>query len=36
MVLDIDGTYRTMEAGSKILLWEHHGGENQMFEIVQA
>jgi len=33
-VLDIEGG--TMEPGSRLLLWEHHGGENQMFELVQA
>jgi len=39
LVLDIEGGGREhggMVAGSRVLLWEHHGGENQMFEIVQA
>lgn len=34
LVLDIDEGI--MEPGSRLILWEHHGGDNQMFEIVQA
>ena len=34
LVLDIDGG--VMEPGAGLILWEHHGGDNQMFEIVQA
>lgn len=34
LVLDIDEGI--LEPGRRLILWEHHGGDNQMFEIVQA